>query len=223
MQKLNNIVNKRPGKNTEEVKEFFTNIAQEHDQQIAEINNMKNKINDITNGAKDIEELKGLKNIEEGATFSTVVKTVTSNLETAIQQLKASTEAKSQLLERINDASNRIDELNTLIDKKNKEANILAQSNIVGYDAPQTIMPTMLTEGFYTKEDMFNKPIKVMFLSPDCKKLLTGAQIGTDYNKDKFFQSRFYHFKDNEYKKISNFNDVDLSDSEVILAHQKKS
>lgn len=61
MQKLNNIVNKQPGKNTEEVKEFFTNIAQEHDQQIAEINNMKNKINDITNGTKDIEELKGLK------------------------------------------------------------------------------------------------------------------------------------------------------------------
>lgn len=110
-----------------------------------------------------------------------------------------------------------------MIAEKNEQANILARSNIVGYDAPGMLMPTMQKDGFYTKEDMFDKPIKVMFLSPDCKTLLTGAQIGTDYNKDKFFQSRFYHFKDNEYKKISNFNDVDLSDSEVILAHQKKS
>ena len=191
-----------------------------------EIEEMKQKINDITNSTKEIEELKeitsGLKNIENGDEFSKVVKTVTSTLSNALNALKTSKANEAKLSKSLDEANNQINKLNTEIAIKDQKANILAQTNIVD----DSIIPTMMTndmknKGFHIEQDRLGNNANVYFLSNDSKTLLKGEKLATGYKSSNFCTANFYRLDGDTYKPINNLSEIAVIKDEIILAHQK--
>ena len=127
---LKNIKNKQPA-NAEEMKKIITNMAQKYDQQTGDIEEMKQKINDITSNTKNIDALQeitsDLKNIKTENAFGKVVNTVTSTLETALKALQESKEKESKLSAELTETNKQKESALKALEESNKEKNKLSE------------------------------------------------------------------------------------------------
>lgn len=119
--------------------------------------------------------------------------------------------------------NNAFTNIKTRIDKDKKEADILAQSNIVNLDAPNNIT-ALHNNNFLLAKDMFNKDVEVKFLSYDRKKIMTKIEIhdNNQYQQGNYDKAQFYYFDQNEYKPLNNLTAIkNLDTNNIILAFHK--
>ena len=241
IQQLKNIGNKQQAKDPKEMLDVITNIAKEHNQQIEEnkamakkleqqikdINDMKQNINKITEEAQADGELKiiglELKKIEENDKLNDVIGKITDSLANALKKLKELNDEKTQLVGNLDDIIKTNYSLEEQKAKQEKQANILAQSYAAGVTAPD--INSIDKDSSTNKDliDIFGNHTTVYFLSTDGT-LLQGEQLIKNYDPKNFDSSRFYYLgEDDKYQILDNLKDIDgLDTSRIILAYQKK-
>ena len=157
---------------------------------------------------------KSLTNLKNNITDNNALKDIIGNTMDDLGNLNN----EQAMRQKLNNAFNNI---KTRIDKDQKEAETLAQSNIVNSDVPNNINQVN-SEGCFIAKDMFGKQVRVKFLSQNCKKIMTKDQITNNYNPGHYDKAIFYYLQDNVYQKLNNLKNIkNLDTTKIILAYHK--